>query len=245
MTLDGTTSTSWRVNSSPSIPIIVLLGAPASGKGTLGALLAQDMGLYHLSVGDWLRELCKPPQTGCPSEIKEYMDRRKEVPDEIITAHFGKSKIPSFLLIHNYQVRGELLPPEVRLPLLAETIQDIENSGSYEGILLDGFPREVSHARAARKVFGQEFPSVAIQIDCNKQVAMDRYLSRARGDDDVAMFMKRYARYERENPDVEKFFAEDNRLIVHENAASAEVSYAKLFYKLANFFDSRERSNSP
>ena len=36
-----------------------MIGAPASGKGTLCKELAEDYGFYHLSVGDLMRQALK------------------------------------------------------------------------------------------------------------------------------------------------------------------------------------------
>ena len=35
---------------------IVMLGAPGSGKGTIGKILSKDMNLAHISTGDIFRE---------------------------------------------------------------------------------------------------------------------------------------------------------------------------------------------
>lgn len=61
---------------------IVLLGAPGSGKGTVGKILAEDLKLAHISTGDLFRENLKN-ETELGKEAKEYMDSGELVPDEI------------------------------------------------------------------------------------------------------------------------------------------------------------------
>lgn len=39
--------------------IIVLLGAPGSGKGTLSSRLKNELGYVHLSTGDMFRKILK------------------------------------------------------------------------------------------------------------------------------------------------------------------------------------------
>lgn len=64
--------------------IVVLLGAPGSGKGTVaGRLTAQDASLRHVSSGDLLREAVKR-QTAAGVEADGYMKRGELVPDALI-----------------------------------------------------------------------------------------------------------------------------------------------------------------
>ena len=61
---------------------IVLLGAPGSGKGTVGKILAEYLKLAHISTGDLFRENLKN-ETELGKEAKSYMDKGELVPDEI------------------------------------------------------------------------------------------------------------------------------------------------------------------
>lgn len=61
---------------------IVLLGSPASGKGTQAELLCQKFGLYHLSTGEVSRELAKKD-----ARIKDIVDSGKLIPQEEMTMH--------------------------------------------------------------------------------------------------------------------------------------------------------------
>ena len=62
---------------------IVLLGAPGSGKGTVGKIIAEDLKLAHISTGDLFRENLKN-ETELGKEAKQYMDKGELVPDEVI-----------------------------------------------------------------------------------------------------------------------------------------------------------------
>ena len=61
---------------------IVLLGAPGSGKGTVGKILAENLKLAHISTGDLFRENLKN-ETELGKEAKTYMDKGELVPDDI------------------------------------------------------------------------------------------------------------------------------------------------------------------
>lgn len=62
--------------------VIVLLGAPGSGKGTVGKILAENLKLAHISTGDLFRENLKN-ETELGKEAKVYMDKGELVPDEL------------------------------------------------------------------------------------------------------------------------------------------------------------------
>ena len=62
---------------------IALLGPPGAGKGTQAKLLAERIGLVHLSTGDILRdEVARGTALG--QAAKRYMDKGELVPDNLI-----------------------------------------------------------------------------------------------------------------------------------------------------------------
>ncbi len=62
--------------------IYILLGAPASGKGTASGKLSKDLGIAHISTGDLLREEVKNG-TELGLEAASYMNEGKLVPTEL------------------------------------------------------------------------------------------------------------------------------------------------------------------
>jgi adenylate kinase len=94
--------------------ILILLGAPGTGKGTQAKILAEKRGWLHLSTGDMLREnVANGTELG--SQAKRYMDEGSLVPDELII---------------------DMLLDRIRQP-------DVE-----AGLILDGFPRNLTQAQA-------------------------------------------------------------------------------------------------
>ncbi|RYD23555.1 MAG: adenylate kinase [Verrucomicrobiaceae bacterium] len=89
---------------------VVVLGPPASGKGTQGRRLAAGLGLGYLSTGALLRE---------------HMEEGTEL---------GEKARPIL-------ARGEYLPDELMLPILADWLSRQEG-----GWVLDGFPRSLPQA---------------------------------------------------------------------------------------------------
>ena len=69
--------------------IVILLGAPGSGKGTIASRLAgDDPAVRHVSSGDLLRGAIA---AGTPAgvEAKAYMDKGQLVPDALVVAMIG------------------------------------------------------------------------------------------------------------------------------------------------------------
>ena len=62
--------------------IIIMLGAPGSGKGTVAKLLSKTLNLVHISTGDMFREEVQN-HTELGMEAQKYMEKGELVPDEI------------------------------------------------------------------------------------------------------------------------------------------------------------------
>lgn len=63
--------------------ILVLLGAPGSGKGTQAAMTGKTLGIPVISTGDILRTAIRE-QTETGLKAKSYVDAGKLVPDEVV-----------------------------------------------------------------------------------------------------------------------------------------------------------------
>jgi adenylate kinase len=61
---------------------LILLGLPGAGKGTQAALLAQRLGLLHISTGDLFRAAAAEG-TDLGKRAQEYMSKGELVPDEV------------------------------------------------------------------------------------------------------------------------------------------------------------------
>ncbi|XP_015607028.1 GTP:AMP phosphotransferase AK3, mitochondrial [Cephus cinctus] len=67
----------------------VILGAPASGKGTVSERIVKTFGITHLSSGDKLRfHIANNTELG--KTVKSYLERGSLVPDETMISLIGK-----------------------------------------------------------------------------------------------------------------------------------------------------------
>ena len=63
--------------------VIIMLGAPGTGKGTVAGILQEKLGIKQVSTGDIFRKAIKE-QTELGKKVAEYMDKGMLVPDEIV-----------------------------------------------------------------------------------------------------------------------------------------------------------------
>ena len=63
--------------------LLIVLGAPGSGKGTQAKLLAEYLGLVHLSTGDILRDEVRR-ETELGNQANQFMTAGELVPDALI-----------------------------------------------------------------------------------------------------------------------------------------------------------------
>ena len=72
--------------------IIILLGAPGSGKGTQAKMVATELAIPHISTGDLFRDhLSKNTDLG--KQVSSYLRSGQYVPDEVVLAMIEKRVI--------------------------------------------------------------------------------------------------------------------------------------------------------
>ena len=128
---------------------IVLLGAPGVGKGTQAELLSERVGACHLSTGDIFR-------------AAKSLDECE--------------RTPTMTRALDYMLRGDLVPDEIVLGLVAERAGCLRCRG---GFLLDGFPRTVAQAEALDKVLVSN--GVDLEAVLNYEMPLEKIVSRLSG----------------------------------------------------------------
>jgi len=113
--------------------VVVLLGAPNSGKGTYAREITKKYGIPQISTGDILRNEVKN-QTKLGLEAKSYMDSGDLVPDDVIMQIFEK-RISQDDCKKGYILDG--FPRTIDQAKKLETILDKENNLSLKIINLD------------------------------------------------------------------------------------------------------------
>jgi adenylate kinase len=128
---------------------LILLGAPGVGKGTQAELIAARLGACQLSTGDIFRAA----KSLSPSE-----------------------RSPALTAALDYMKRGDLVPDETVLALVAERLDCLRCEG---GFLLDGFPRTVAQAEALEKLLDRE--QVKLDGVVSYDLPLERVVARLSG----------------------------------------------------------------
>lgn len=128
---------------------VVLLGAPGVGKGTQAEMLGEHMGACHLSTGDIFRA----------AKAMAACDRT-----------------PALSAALEYMRRGELVPDDTVLNLVAERVRCLRCHG---GFLLDGFPRTVGQAEALEKLLAGQ--GLKLDAVISYDLPLDQVVARLSG----------------------------------------------------------------
>lgn len=119
---------------------IVLLGTPASGKGTQAEILCQKFGLYHLSTGQLARKLAEKDE-----RLKEIVNSGQLIPHEEMTMY-----VLRFLGENKSDLKDILFEG---FPRFVPQYEALENFLITEGDDIDiVFSLDVSEEEAVRRI---------------------------------------------------------------------------------------------
>lgn len=126
--------------------VIIMLGAPASGKGSVAELLKEEYKIPTISSGDIFRK---------------YISEGTEI---------GK-------LANSYITRGELVPDDVTVKMIASRLEEPDVK---DGLILDGFPRTVTQAKALDDILNKYNKKIdlVINLESNEDELLTRIVNR-------------------------------------------------------------------
>ena len=177
-------------SSRPSL--IYILGGPGVGKGSLGTPLAKQFtNVYHLSVGDHLRNLLVQDTSQTTQQSLGELDH-----DTFSTL----------------MQQRQLLPAATIVSIVNTALRGISDTATQSGvdnpiILVDGFPRSRESAELANARWGA--PLCVLFFDCPRPLAEARFLKRRRSaDDSVEVFRRRYDEFENMNGEIMEMYSD-------------------------------------
>ncbi|XP_049821825.1 adenylate kinase isoenzyme 5 isoform X2 [Aethina tumida] len=135
-------------------PVLWVIGGPGSNKAALCATASKETGWTHISLGKLMRAAAETPDPRNDSDVKKMRE-----------------------CISN----GEMVPLEI---VMKYVDTNMANNVEAEGIILDGFPRDMTQATEFENKYKQK-PTI-ILLDCSKL-----QFGRGRLDDSVTAFRRR------------------------------------------------------
>lgn len=183
--------------------IIFVLGGPGSGKGTQCAKLVKDFGFKHLSAGDLLREEQDRPGSEFGDLIKSYIKDGRIVPMEV-----------TIQLLEN-SITDTIKKDDNRQFLIDGTSHCFRTCTFASLILPIGFPRKMDQAvKFEESVCSSKF---TLFFDCPEDVMEERLLNRGktsgRSDDNAESIKKRFKTFVETSMPVVEYFEGEGRVV--------------------------------
>lgn len=188
--------------------VIILLGAPGSGKGTHGIPLSQKLSIPVLSTGDLLRDQLRN-KTDLGEKARPFMEKGALVPDELIV-DIVLNRISADDCSNGYILDGF---PRT-LPQAQLLVEKIKNDSQIKAIFFEVKDQTVIEritgrlscpkcGRPYHKTFNP--PKHKGHCDCGTELTQ-------RADDKEEIIVKRLKEYHLSTEPVIKYFAEQNFL---------------------------------
>jgi adenylate kinase len=143
---------------------LILFGPPGSGKGTQSERIVEKYGLIHLSTGNLLREEIAS-QTPLGLEAKNFIDKGKLVPDEIVIGMISSS------LDHHKEANGFLFDGFPRTAPQAKALDRLLELKKTEIVLV--LALEVSETELVKRLL-QRGETSGRSDDTNEEVIHKR-----------------------------------------------------------------------
>ncbi|OCL12350.1 P-loop containing nucleoside triphosphate hydrolase protein [Glonium stellatum] len=192
-------------NTPPQGPkIVFILGAPASGKGSISQCLLRDFDFDHISVGDYLRHLTKTTPAAHET-MQPYLKSADLVPWRYLGPYLT-DRIRSAARTYN-RVLVDGFPRSV--------------DQKYE------FDRAIKDTPSLGKI------ELVIRFKCPKEELRRRYLARKRGDDNAELFEKRYSEFEQNIGEILSSFDGSVHIIESDTSKAPKEAYEELRDKLS------------
>ncbi|MEY2977602.1 MAG: adenylate kinase [Prochlorotrichaceae cyanobacterium] len=136
-----------------------------------------------------------------------------------------QEQTPLGIEAQSFMSRGELVPDRLVLGLVKECLEHL--NGSYQGWILDGFPRNIAQADALDHLLGdmQEQSNCAVNLDVPDEILIPRLLGRGRQDDTEEVVRNRLQVYRDQTAPLIDFYQNRQHLVsVNGDAEVQEVT---------------------
>ena len=205
--------------------IIVMLGAPGSGKGTVAKLLTETLNIEHISTGDMFREEIKSGSE-LGKELENYMSDGKLVPDDVVI------KILDERLSRPTAQNGVVLDGFPRTKMQAEHLKELLNAKGKKinvAIQLNIPDEDIIYRTVKRRICSNKDCGAIYNLEFNKpkqEGICDICGSKLyrREDDNEETVKRRIDTYHKRSEPIIKYFEEEGILYTVELRAEDRVT---------------------
>lgn len=205
--------------------IIVMLGAPGSGKGTVAKLLTETLNIEHISTGDMFREEIKSGSE-LGKELENYMSDGKLVPDDVVI------KILDERLSRPTAQNGVVLDGFPRTKIQAEHLKELLNAKGKKidvAIQLNIPDEDIIYRTVKRRICSNKDCGAIYNLEFNKskqEGICDICGSKLyrREDDNEETVKRRIDTYHKRSEPIIKYFEEEGILYTVDLRAQDQVT---------------------
>ena len=214
----------------PAKKVVILLGAPNSGKGTYARKIAEEFSIPQISTGDILRgEVKRGSELG--KEAKSYMESGGLVPDELIMKIFNKR------IAEPDCNRGFILDGFPRTIAQAEKLDETLKGlkGAELKIVNLDVDKSILYERSAKRYTCPECSKVYSIREFNHETSKCECGSKLikRADDTPEVLTKRLESYDKQTLPLVNYYGDKvSHIGVHGQDAPAEETLARVMDKL-------------
>ena len=134
----------------------------------------------------------------------------------------------------NYIANGQLVPDSMIIDILDKAISEREAAATYNGLILDGFPRTVAQAEALEgllKKHGKEL-SVLLDLAVDEAELVDRLIKRGqtsgRSDDNLKKKKKRLDVYHEKTEPVNDYYKKQGKYVAIPGMGSIDEIFGRI-----------------
>ena len=196
---------------------IILIAAPAAGKGTISKYIEENYNYKHISTGDLLRKEIKN-KTEIGLKIKSLMDKGSLVGDEIIKDIFENElrKSRKNIILDGF-------PRTIKQAKMLDEIAREYDNVSIDKVIYIDIDKQIAIERIENRLIcdncGSSFNKILINNDlCTK--CGGNLISR--NDDNKETFLDRYETFLKETKPLINYY-KDKLITIHNNSSLEEV----------------------
>lgn len=206
--------------------VIIMLGAPNSGKGTYSSMVSQKYGIPQISTGDILRKEVKA-QTELGKQAKAYMDSGALVPDELILDIF-QNRIAQDDCQKGFILDG--FPRNVEQARKLNEILEKEPNMTLKVINLD-VDEDILYKRSALRYYCPDCSKTQPVLDYNPEISKCECGGKLvkRSDDTPAVLKNRLDVYRQQSMPLIDFYSDKvANLPVHDDSMPIEECFKQV-----------------